>query len=652
MIARSCLFKLALLLCLSIGQLTAIPLWAQSQGTLQTDDYSPTLLTVASPEAYREIYLLATQITEHKLLYKYLNEQFKALREIPTFLQQEYGWPSESKGLSTTQIMFLLQRYPQYWDELRKYMDTVTDENMNEPKIKAFRESLREGFTSALTDKEAMEKFVRLNMATEPLEIKLGKGQKAFGDVEIVLSFPYYENPENVKESKVIPAGDMKGAIIKVIRGAEKTLDSNVFEFNLVEIAQEFIDASERGVKVQVGIDATTIDIAESNKAVFSMLTEQMKKNKNLTVVAVNSVGLNHPKLLVADAGEKTAKTVFSSGNFTQSCIGPEGDQVAVAAEKRSARSKPNHNHLLIVEGALPALVTQMEIYKSLSLKYRGREFPISGAYFFKGPVEPETGKPAEIILAFSPNGGLGELNDLISRIILSSKEGDILQMQFAFSNEKVISAFQNRILSMFKKGQGPGYKGFGDPPFAMQFWSGFLSLAGLKVNKDLEIYEIDKENPLVKHLKPAQLKALQNQIRINPSVYGNFKEKMADGSVAEVSVKVHDKTMANLIEGWAVAGTSFNTSASAENNQEQLLFIRLMKVVRILVGAYMYEHVQAEKNRLGYSVVHYANLRNQRKVQFGEVSGAEAKAALKDIEDAARKRAAGAPGSCKKLVP
>jgi hypothetical protein len=652
MITRSFLFKLALLLCLSIGQLTAIPLWAQSQDTLQTADYSPTHLTVASPEAYREIYLLATQITEHKLLYKYLNEQFKPLRQIPEFLQKEYGWPAESKGLSTTQIMFLLQRYPNYWDELRKYMDTVTEENLNEPKIKAFRESLREGFNSALTDKEAMEKFVRLNMATEPLEIKLGRGQTAFGNVEIVVSFPYYENPEDIKNSKVIPAGDMKGAVVKVIRGAQKTLDSNVFEFNLVEVAQEFIDANDRGITVNLGIDASTIEISEANKAVYAMLVAQMKKSKNFNVVAVDSVGLNHPKLLVADAGEKTAKTVFSSGNFTQSCIGPEGDQVGVEAEKRSPRSKPNHNHLLIVDGALPALVTQMEIYKSLSLKYRGREFPISGAYFFKGPVEAETGKPAEIILAFSPNGGLGELNDLIARIILSSKEGDILQMQFAFSNEKVVSAFQNRILNMFKKGKGPGYKGFGDPPFAMQFWSGFLSLAGLKVNKDLEIYEVDKENPLVKELTPAQLKALQSQIRINPKVYGNFKEKMADGTVAEFSVKVHDKTMANLLEGWAVAGTSFNTSASAENNQEQLLFIRLMKVVRILAGAYMYEHVQAERNQLGYSVVHYANLRNQRKVEFGEVSGAEAKAALKDIADAARKKAAGAPGSCKKLVP
>lgn len=50
-------------------------------------------------------------------------------------------------------------------------------------------------------------------------------------------------------------------------------------------------------------------------------------KKSGIFIHAVDSVGLNHQKMMSIDwtiPGE--GKVVFSSGNLTQSCIGAEGD--------------------------------------------------------------------------------------------------------------------------------------------------------------------------------------------------------------------------------------------------------------------------------------------------------------------------------------
>jgi phosphatidylserine/phosphatidylglycerophosphate/cardiolipin synthase-like enzyme len=292
--------------------------------------------------------------------------------------------------------------------------------------------------------------------------------------------------------------------------------------------------------------------------------------------VAVNSVSLNHQKLLVRDPRlAKNAATIFSSGNATQSCIHPDADLAHVPPEKRAGQhSQTNANHLVLVKGQLPAVVVYNQLEKTLDPVYllRGREFPLTGAFRFLGPVDPATGKPKEIILTFTPGGGLRDINKhFISRVI-DQTHGTIYMAQFAFSSKTVGEALVQRIQRELQQTGKFQLDIVGDRPFAMQDWSQLLQLSGLKLVEDAnhhKQYVDDPDAPIRKVLNEAQLQSLRGMIRVAPPEYSNKKIKI-DGQELELTAKLHHKV---LVSGRAaIVGTSFNFSTGAESNNEQIL--------------------------------------------------------------------------------
>src|SRR5690606_17496050 len=133
----------------------------------------------------------------------------------------------------------------------------------------------------------------------------------------------------------------------------------------------------------------------------------------------VNSVGLNHQKIVVRDPYGPNAAVMFLSGNFTQSCLGPEGDAISLPKNERPKGSIPNSNHAVIIKGPVAALVARFELRKIFMHNLRGQsQFPPGGAFKLYGPTDQLRGVPSWIIMAFSPNGGMGDVNrDILARL-------------------------------------------------------------------------------------------------------------------------------------------------------------------------------------------------------------------------------------------
>jgi len=95
------------------------------------------------------------------------------------------------------------------------------------------------------------------------------------------------------------PSPTMEKAALAFIRSATKTLDVCLYDLDLPKVAQAFLDAKARGVKVRVII---ADDNAEKAYAISGYLKE-MEEKKMLTL-AHNRSGLMHNKFMVAD-GER-----------------------------------------------------------------------------------------------------------------------------------------------------------------------------------------------------------------------------------------------------------------------------------------------------------------------------------------------------------
>jgi hypothetical protein len=346
---------------------------------------------------------------------------------------------------------------------------------------------------------------------------------------------------------------------------------------------------------------------------VFDMLKEA--SGAHFKVVAVDPVGINHQKIIVRDAGTEVGQVLYSSGNFTQSCIGPEGDLIDVPRARRPSFSRPNANHAIVVDSPLMALITKYELRKTLVKQLRGRQYPTSGSFVFTGPVDKATGQKKFAMLAFSPNGGMGDINrDILSRVILASK-GPIWDMAFAFSSTEVISAIKERAA---RDPKDFDLKTIGDTSFAMRPWSGFLNLSGYDFDKENMLY-VENEDPagLKESLGPQKFARIQKQIRVNPGMFGERTFKI-DGVSRRVTVKLHHKSMGFPEMGWAFMGKSFNDSQSAEHNQEQILLIGEKAATTRLQGGFAWLYNQAPQN-----VADYALFRNKYHIVPNEpVSG------------------------------
>ncbi len=366
-------------------------------------------------------------------LYKYLNEVFKEHLIISKEMQEKYGFPSTIKGLSEPQVLFILKNLPNYAQVkalLDKYLEAARDLRDDEPARKEIVEPLKAELQTVLNNGEFVTELRALNDPSKELNLAYKSGKLPFMSGDVFFN--------RVVDDK--PSADLKTIIIDAINNAKETISINVFEFNLMDIAKALKDAVKSGVKVKVGIDAKTTVLAEENRLVTEFLQNLEKENPELMkLTLVDATGLNHQKVVSIDAFTKEPKLIFSSGNFTQSCIGKEGDAVKIPEADRPRQSKPNTNNMVIYKNPLASIIVEHELDKTIDLKLRGQKgYPISGQYVFNGKKYAGFDGSSQMGIGFSPNGGMGNVNLSVIRPHIMASGGEVLLWQFVASSGSV----------------------------------------------------------------------------------------------------------------------------------------------------------------------------------------------------------------------
>lgn len=504
------------------------------------------------------------------------------------------------KEISETQFLILLDQNPETIEDIRSYIKQVPRNSEKETEaIKLAREKWKERFSKILSSEEVRANFRAHNNPLEPYELTSKSG---YSQVKT------YVNHERLIDGKLVPGDDLKQVWIDNIRLAKKDISINVFDFDLEEVAEELIAAKKRGVKVRVGIDKGVIEARAEVKKVFDMLQEN-----GVYVHAVDSVGLNHQKMMSIDSSVSGGgRVVFSSGNLTQSCLGKEGDLVIIPKGKRPAYSIPNANHVITMKSDQIASIVSHEISKTVDVGFqlRGKDYPLGGVYKINGAGKE---KPY-ILLAFSPNGAMDNLNKNFIAQAIAKTEGPLKMVQFAFSSETIDEAlFVRAKTEMAKKGKFV-FKSVGDTPFAMMDWSGFLRMTGLELIRDenKEIpprYQEIQDSRWRKELGEAEFTQLRRNVRVAPDVYGMHNFTL-NNETYPVTSKIHHKLLitGTTKDRLAVTG-SFNFSKGAESNQEYILMVKDERIVKELDGAADFLYKQSKG-----SVFEEALARNHRR--------------------------------------
>jgi len=506
---------------------------------------------------FAKMFAIAREVMRRPDSRKFLREVFKEELTLSEEQQKEFAIEGGVKDMSESQFMLLLQHNPALWPAVEAFLKAAKKEDKADPD-KAdteFEIATRAKFRELLADSRVNEVFRKFNDPLTPMNLELPGGKPGYRNAVVTA------NHQRIVDGKTIPAGDLKKALLDFIAGAEKELMFNVFDFDLMDVADALIARAKDGVIITGGIDASVIAERPDVKAVF----DKLNKAKGVTIRAVDSVGLNHQKVMVRDFNdEKKAKALFSSGNFTQSCVGPEGDLKDLPAEKRPKHSIPNANHMLVLDSFLLAQVAANSLTKTLVYGLRGNEYPLDGAYRVHG----DDGQ--WIILSFSPRGGMGDVNRDMTRRLITTTKGPLRLMQFAFSS----SAVRDAIIERAKiEGSDFDLKAVGDTPFAVRPWSVFLELAGWILNEPeggMKEYVEAADNALREVLGAKRYEAIRANLRVGPRSYKNHVYKPEEGPAIQYNAKIHHKV---VISGdYAVLGTSFNFSEAANSNQEQFL--------------------------------------------------------------------------------
>lgn len=448
-------------------------------------------------------------------------------------------------------------------------------------------------------------------------------GSPGYSDLQFFVSHDYRMGSRRVRAANLVQVWR------EFLRSAEKELILNVYEFDLEDVAHDLIAAVGRGVKVSVGIDLDVIETKPNIRAIHDKLVAG-----GVQVVAVDSVGINHQKMAAIDWTEPDkARALFSSGNLTQSCLGPEGDLKELSP--RPKQSVPNANHVLTMKSWLAANLIHHELSKTFSseLSLRGSSYPTTGSYQITGPgTDPHTLEAypeGSFIISFTPGGSYRGVNRNLLAHIIEKSDGPVRLVQFAYSAQAVSDALLARAVRDFQAAGKFDFLSVGDTPFAMQGWSQFLKMSGLKrenetqslvgprggnIQRKISRFLEDPESPWKKELTATQLRRLRRQVRIAPKIYGNSVVSW-QGKKYEISAKIHHKLMS--AGDFAVVGTSFNFSEGAETNNEQVLVFKDAKIAKIVDGI-----AQSLARESGGSVYEEALRRNARNASLkpGEI--------------------------------
>lgn len=528
---------------------------------------------------YESLLVLATEIQLHESLYQFLNEQFVEYLKIPEDRQKLFGWASQIKGLTETQILLLLLANPDLVKLTRLYIEHVPRDTKDKELITQEKIELKRKFAEIVQSQPGLlTRFKDLADPTKPLNVASFNGQSSIEKIEVFVNHPITVTEFGQKFTK--PANDLREEVIKFISGAEQEISANFFDFDIQLIAESFVNKAKKSIKVRVGIDQGVIEARQEVKAIADYFLQS--ESQNLKFYPVNAVGLNHTKIIVRDPNGPKAAIMLLSGNLTQSCIGPEGDLIQIPENKRPIYSIPNANHAIIVYGRLPAIISRHHLNKIFDYGFRGQSgFPLGGAYKFYEAPKGAAQVPHWMLLAFSPNGGMGDVNnDILKQMILSTR-GPIRFMQFAFSSKAIVDSL---VLRAQIQGEFD-YGGLGDITFALREFSAFLPLIGLAKNLETQKFE-DSIYGMAAVADEKQIRQLRQSFYLAPQMYGEKYTKI-DGQYLKTTAKIHHKVMIIPQQNITVAGTSFNFSANAEANNEQIAIFYQPLVTQVMQGAY-----------------------------------------------------------------
>lgn len=495
--------------------------------------------------------------------------------------------PTEAKaseGLSekaNTQSIASGQVSPDYGKIFSQVRETLklTSHTARRPKKDPAETPLVEAIQKSpdliLADRKTLIETVEQESHTAPdptkhLRLIPPTGSPGYEDLKIYSSHAYYGRAKKY----LVPAHNLVQVWSDFLKLAEHQIILNVFDFDLMEVAEVLAEQASRGIDVHIGIDKGTISTRPEVKLVYERLVKAGAK-----VTAVNSVSLNHQKMAALDWDHPhKSKALFSSGNLTQSCLGAEGDLKSIPESIRPRDSVPNANHVLTLKSWLLSTLVHHELTKTLDpeFQYRGTQFPLTGSYQVTGPgVDPNTleahPKPS-LVISFSPGGAYRNINKNIIAHFIRKSDGPIRMTQFAYSSKEVALALRERAQKDFQTKGNFDFVSVGDTPFAVQYWSQFLKMSGLeliKLSPKKKLYESDPKNDWNLALSPLQMDILRKKIRVAPIQYGTHHFKLESESYP-YTAKIHHKMLST--GPFAIVGTSFNFSEGAENNNEQIL--------------------------------------------------------------------------------
>jgi len=537
-----------------------------------------------------------------------LGDACKTAMAVPAEAQKEFGLPEKLKEVPESRFMKFLQNNPGKWDVLEEYLQVLAAQGRADDTVqKAWRKKMVDFFKAQICH----ESLVNVSDPLDPMVLSTPDGSPGYKEPKI------YTNHPALLDGKTLPPADLKKALIDFINGARRELMFNVFDFDLMDVAQAMLDRAKAGVKITGGIDKGVIESRPEVKAVY----EALNQHPNIKVHAVDSVGLNHQKIVVRDFNDpKLARALFSSGNFTQSCIGPEGDLVKEA--RRPADSVPNANHMMELESYYLAQTAAHSLIKTMVYQLRGDQYPLGGAFKVFGAKNKAAKENPYMVVAFSPKGGLGDINrDITARLIKNSR-GPLRFLQFAFSSNKVEEAIVERARLEKAEGNSFDLKTVGDTPFAVRPWSVTLKLSGYNLNEDkdkgIKEYVEPSANRLKEILGDQEYQKIRENVRTAPQAYKEHHFVNDKGEKLKYGAKLHHKV---VISGpYAVLGTSFNFSEGANTNQEQFIYTNDPSLVKSMHGVF------DGFFNMGTSSVQKEVLRRQELLKRGEKVGDDEK--------------------------
>jgi hypothetical protein len=580
-------------------------------------------IVLTSGEELSKMLDLSTRIMLHKTFYSLINETFAPLinsEQLPVAKSQNIV-AAPTDIVSQSKITLLLYYAKNHINEIEDYLKTVPSDQVDNPNLTEDREKFRKIFEDFASNPKMIRKIRNHGDAGRPLVIVDRQSRVGYKKINFFVNHPRKIDLKkgNVK-SNLIPADDLKLAFLNIINSAQSgdQLSYNFYDFDLMEIAEALIKAGQRGVKVIGGLDSGVIVEKEQTRLVYERLKQF--ESPQFVIEAIDSVGLNHQKIisLIATDAERS-RTLLSSGNPTQSCIGKEGDLKNFPEALRPPQSIPNPNHLIVIEGDLPARIAAADVNKTVVYKLRGQSgYPVGGAYQVAGQWDKLANFREYIIMAFSPNGGRGDINRDIYTDFINFSKGPLIGGFFSFSSPELSDHYLKKMIADIRKQKAVGkpitqFSPFiGDAQFAMRSFSVLLRLSGKRLvefdpndpfkptqpqepvapeafkpeakstTDTVKIYIDSPNDPLIDELKSLltanEWKEWQDSIRITPQWFAEKHFKL-DGVGYKNLVKFHHKVIIDLITSISNAGSSINFSNAGEANQEQITIIRSREV-------------------------------------------------------------------------